>query len=75
MKRADLHASLPPKTLTLRAIADYLQLGSPDAARRWIEAHHVRSFIDALGYRRAWVKDIDAAQLRLTAAAAERIPA
>jgi hypothetical protein len=62
-----LPASLIPKTLVLRDVAVYLGLGSPQAAERWLSAHGVMTVIDRLGYRRAFVKDIDAAQVRLLA--------
>jgi hypothetical protein len=52
---------LPPKTLVLRDVATYLGLGSVQAAERWLKAHKVRIFPDRLGYNRAVVKEIDAA--------------
>lgn len=63
--------TLPPKTLVLRDVATYLGLGSPQAAERWLKAHHVLIFKDHLGYCRATVRAIDAAQLRLEAEALE----
>jgi hypothetical protein len=66
-----LPSSLPPKTLTLRGLAEYLQLGSPQAAQRWITVHGLRSFKDKLGRVRCWVKDIDAACFLLSAEAYE----
>jgi len=56
--------ALPPKTLVLRDVATYLGLGSPQAAERWLKAHQVRIFQDRLGYNRAIVREIDAANLR-----------
>ena len=50
----------------------YLGLGSPQAAERWLKAHGVLIFQDRLGYNRAFVKEIDAANLR---SAAETIEA
>jgi len=63
--------ALPPKTLVLRDVATYLGLGSPQAAERWLKAHQVLIFKDRLGYCRAYVKDIDAANLRSAAEALE----
>ena len=60
---------LEPKTLVLRDVATYLGLGSPQAAERWLKAHRVLIFKDQLGYCRAYVKDIDAANLLIAAAA------
>ncbi len=57
-------APLPPKTLTLRDVAAYLGLGSPQAAERWLKAHQVRIFQDRLGYNRALVREIDEANLK-----------
>jgi hypothetical protein len=62
-----LPVGLVPKTLVLHDVALYLGLGSPQAADRWLTAHGVVTVLDRLGYRRAFVKDIDAAQLRLLA--------
>jgi hypothetical protein len=70
-KRALLPPSLPPKVLTLNGVASYLGLGSPQAAERWLRAHAVGTFLDRLGRRRAWVKDIDAACFLLSAEAYE----
>ena len=53
--------TLEPKTLVLRDVAAYLGLGSPQAAERWLRAHQIRIFQDRLGYNRAVVKEIDAA--------------
>ena len=61
--------ALPPKTLVLRDVAAYLGLGSPQAAERWLKAHRVLIFKDQLGYCRAFVKDIDAANLKSAAEA------
>jgi len=61
--------ALDPKTLVLKDVAVYLGLGSVQAAERWLKAHQVLIFQDRLGYNRASVKDIDAAQLRLAAEA------
>lgn len=61
--------ALPPKTLVLRDVAGYLGLGSPQAAERWCKAHRVLIFKDRLGYCRAFVKDLDAAQLENAAEA------
>lgn len=58
-------AALPPKTLVLRDVATYLGLGSVQAAERWLKAHQVLIFKDRLGYCRAYVREIDAAQERL----------
>lgn len=55
-------SALAPKTLVMRDVADYLGLGSTQAAERWLHAHQVRIFQDRLGYNRAVVKEIDAAQ-------------
>lgn len=63
--------ALPPKTLVLRDVAAYLGLGSPQAAERWCKAHTVLIFKDRLGYCRAFVRDIDAAQLQSAADALE----
>lgn len=60
---------LPPKTLVLRDVAIYLGLGSPQAAERWLKAHDVLIFMDKLGYNRAFVKEIDAANLQSAAEA------
>jgi len=62
---------VPPKTLVLRDVASYLGLGSPQAAERWLKAHQVLMFQDRLGYNRAYVRDIDAATVRLAADALE----
>ena len=62
-------SALPPKTLVLRDVATYLGLGSPQAAERWLKAHRVLIFKDRLGYCRAAVREIDAAQLQLQAEA------
>jgi hypothetical protein len=64
--------ALPPKTLVLRDVAAYLGLGSPQAAERWLNAHQVRIFQDRLGYSRALVTEIDAANLRSYADAEDR---
>lgn len=61
--------ALEPKTLVLRDVAEYLGLGSPQAAERWLKAHQVLIFKDKLGYCRASVRDIDAANLRNAAEA------
>ena len=63
--------ALAPKTLVLRDVATYLGLGSPQAAERWLKAHQVLIFQDRLGYNRAFVRDIDAANLRSAADALE----
>jgi hypothetical protein len=63
--------TLPPKTLTLTGVVAYLSLGSPQAADRWLRAHGVLMFKDRLGYVRAFVKDIDAANFKLAAEALE----
>jgi len=68
-----MSSPLPPKTLVLRDVAAYLGLGSTQAAERWLNAHQVRSWIDRLGYRRTFVRDIDAANL-LSAAEAYDAP-
>ena len=68
-----LSNALPPKTLVLRDVAAYLGLGSPQAAERWLRAHEIRIFPDRLGYNRAFVREIDAANLR-NAAEAEEAP-
>jgi hypothetical protein len=65
--------ALPPKTLVLRDVAAYLGLGSVQAAERWLKAHQVLIFQDRLGYNRAFVREIDAAQNAL-AAEAENAP-
>lgn len=62
-------SSLPPKTLVLRDVATYLGLGSVQAAERWLRAHQVLIFQDRLGYNRAYVKDIDVANLKNAAEA------
>jgi hypothetical protein len=66
-----LPSSLPPKTLTLRQLAEYVGLGSPQAAQRWIGAHRMLSFKDNLGRVRVWVKDVDAVCFLLSAEAYE----
>ena len=63
--------ALEPKTLVLRDVAAYLGLGSPQAAERWLRAHRVLIFMDKLGYNRAFVREIDAANLRSAAEAVE----
>lgn len=63
--------ALEPKTLVLRDVADYLGLGSVQAAERWLKAHRVLIFKDRLGYCRSFVKDIDAANLNAAAEAIE----
>jgi hypothetical protein len=63
--------ALEPKTLVLRDVATYLGLGSPQAAERWLKAHEVLIFQDRLGYNRAFVRDIDAANLKSAADALE----
>lgn len=63
--------ALEPKTLVLRDVATYLGLGSPQAAERWLHAHRVLIFKDRLGYCRASVREIDAAQTQLAAEAME----
>jgi len=72
MPRAPRPAALPPKTLVLRDVATYLGLGSSQAAQRWLQAHGVLIFQDRLGYNRAFVREIDAANLRSAAEAHER---
>jgi hypothetical protein len=62
-------SALPPKTLVLRDVATYLGLGSPQSAERWLKAHQVLIFQDRLGYNRAFVRDIDAANLKSAAEA------
>jgi len=64
-----MSSALPPKTLVLRDVAGYLGLGSPQAAERWLKAHRVLIWKDNLGYCRAFVRDIDAANVRLAAEA------
>jgi hypothetical protein len=64
MKRAAAARTLEPKTLTLLDVAAYLGLGSPQAAERWLRAHQILIFQDRLGYNRAYVREIDAANLR-----------
>lgn len=61
--------ALPPKTLVLRDVAIYLGLGSTQAAERWLNAHQVKIFQDRLGYNRAFVREIDAANLKSAAEA------
>lgn len=61
--------ALEPKTLVLKDVATYLGLGSSQAAERWLHAHQVLMFKDRLGYNRSFVKEIDAANLRLWAEA------
>ncbi len=63
---------LPPKTLVLRDVAAYLGLGSVQSAERWLKAHQVLIFQDRLGYNRAFVKEIDAANLKNAAEAMEK---
>lgn len=65
-------SALEPKTLVLRDVAIYLGLGSVQAAERWLKAHQVRIFPDKLGYNRAVVKEIDAANWKSYAEAEER---
>lgn len=65
--------TIEPKTLVLRDVAGYLGLGSPQAAERWLHAHQVRIFQDRLGYNRAVVKEIDAAQWKAYAEAEARV--
>jgi hypothetical protein len=72
VKPAVRPSALPPKTLVLRDVADYLGLGSPQAAERWLKAHQVRIFPDKLGYNRAVVREIDAANNHSYAEAEER---
>ena len=62
---------LPPKTLVMRDVATYLGLGSIQSAERWLKAHAVLIFMDRLGYNRAFVKEIDAANLKNAAEAEE----
>lgn len=59
--RPRIVVAIEPKTLVLRDVADYLGLGSVQAAERWLGAHQVRMFRDRLGYNRAVVREIDAA--------------
>lgn len=62
MKPARLRPrAIDPKTLVLRDVAEYLGLGSVQAAERWLRAHQVLIYKDRLGYNRANVKEIDAA--------------
>lgn len=65
-------STLPPKTLVLRDVATYLGLGSVQSAERWLKAHQVLIFQDRLGYNRAIVKEIDAANLKSYAEAETR---
>lgn len=65
--------AIEPKTLTMRAVADYLGLGSTQAAERWLTAHQVLIYTDKLGYNRANVREIDAAN-NLSWAEAEARP-
>ncbi len=67
--RPAMLSALPPKTLVLRDVAGYLGLGSTQAAERWLKAHRVLVFKDKLGYCRAYVRDIDAANLTSAAEA------
>lgn len=71
MKRAAAPCTLPPKTLVLRDVAVYLGLGSTQAAERWLHAHQVQIFQDRLGYNRAYVREIDAANAQAYAEAVE----
>lgn len=72
MKSAVRPPALPPKTLVVRDVATYLGLGSVQAAERWLRAHGVLIFQDRLGYNRARVREIDAANDRLAAEAEGR---
>lgn len=65
-------SALPPKTLVLRDVAAYLGLGSVEAAKRWCQAHQVRIWMDKLGYLRANVREIDAANNKSYAEAEEQ---
>jgi hypothetical protein len=71
--RPTMSSALPPKTLVLRDVAGYLGLGSVQAAERWLKAHQVLIFKDRLGYCRALVREIDAANLQ-SYAEAEHAP-
>jgi hypothetical protein len=71
MTPATMPRALAPKTLVLRDVAAYLGLGSPQAAERWLKAHRVLIFKDRLGYCRAYVREIDAANVRNAAEALE----
>jgi hypothetical protein len=61
MKPAVPRRALPPKTLVMRDVAEYLGLGSTQAAERWLKAHQILIYTDKLGYNRANVREIDAA--------------
>jgi hypothetical protein len=71
MKPAATSLALAPKTLVLRDVAAYLGLGSTQAAARWLRAHRILIYKDKLGYCRANVRDIDAANVQNAAEALE----